>query len=64
MINLNTIAKGDLLPAFRGTVVRTNVGIGASLGAPVFVTVTEWDSGREATFMLSQDQFAALEVWE
>ena len=65
MINLDTIAKGDLLPAFRGTVVRTNVGIGgASLGAPVFVTVTEWDSGREATFMLTADQFADLEVWE
>ena len=65
MINLNTIAKGDLLPAFRGTVVRVNTGLGGSaLGAPVFVTVTEWDSGREATFMLSEDQFAALEVWE
>ena len=65
MMNLNTVAQGDLLPAFRGTVVRVNTGLGgASLGAPVFVTVTEWDSGREATFMLTADQFADLEVWE
>ena len=65
MMNLDTIAKGDLLPALRGTVVRVNTGLGGgALGAPIMVTVTEWDSGKVATFLLSEDQFADLEVWE
>ena len=65
MMNTNMIAQGDLLPALRGTVVRINTGLGGpQMGAPIMVTVTEWDSGKVATFLLSEDQFAALEVWE
>ena len=63
MIDLNIVAEGDLLPAFRGSVVRTSIGIGPNLGAPVFLTVEDWDTGRHKTFMLTQDQFEKVEFW-
>ena len=62
---INYLAKGDLVPSLNGTVVRTNVGLGgATLGAPIFVTVEDWSSGREGTYMLYSEQLVNLEVWE
>ena len=62
---INYLAKGDLVPALNGTVVKTNVGLGgATLGAPIFVTVTDWNDGTEGTYMVYPDQLEVLEVWE
>ena len=62
---INTIAKGDLIPSLHGTVVRTNVGLGgATLGAPMFVTVTDWTTGQEGTYMVYSEDLVNLEVWE
>jgi hypothetical protein len=62
---INYLTKGDLVPALNGTVVKTNVGVGgATLGAPIFVTVTDWTDGKEGTYMLYSEQLVSLEVWE
>ena len=63
MFKVSELSIGDLVADFHGTVVRINGGIGGrSLGAPVFVTVSDWTNGRESTLMLDSDQ--TVLVWE